>query len=480
MLEQIDSILRDKCGVGPQATVVVGVSGGPDSMCLMDVLHASSCRVVVAHFNHQLRSEADSEAHAVEAAAARLSVPYVAESGDVRSYARAERLSIEEAARQLRYAFLFAQARRLRAEAVAVGHTADDQVETVLMHFIRGAGLDGLRGMSHRTILPIFDAHIPLVRPLLDVWRDEILSYCASHGLNPSHDVSNESLEYLRNRVRHELIPNLEAYNPRFREAAWRMARTLNADHELLQQKLAAEWDRALVCLTDGVVGLDTASLSESSRGLQVHLIRLAVRHLDPQAETTYSLLERAASFLADSTSARLQLGAGLQLIREGAIVYVSREGRSLPSDGWPQVPADRQTIRVSVGMRLSLAGGWEFEVVRPKRPHSNGIQVARNLDRFQVWLDEASLPQDLELRTWRDGDRFEPLGMRGHTQKLSDFFVNAKLPARVRRRWPLLCSGDIIVWVPGYRPAETFRVRPGTRNVICCSFSRPAETSSA
>src|SRR4030095_10547509 len=170
MRENIQSILRDQCGLSRESPVLVGVSGGPDSLCLMSVLRKAGYHAIVAHFNHKLRPDSDTDANIVEQTAARLNLASVMERGDVRGYAETEKLSIEEAARTLRYRFLMEQAHRLNAQAVAVGHTADDQVETVLMHFIRGAGLAGLKGMNYRTIINMFDSEIPIIRPLLDVW----------------------------------------------------------------------------------------------------------------------------------------------------------------------------------------------------------------------------------------------------------------------------------------------------------------------
>ena len=167
MLEKFETVLSGKCGLDSQRTILVGVSGGPDSLCLLDLLHRAGHKVVVAHFNHKLRPEAEIEAKAVEETARQLTVPFVVESADVQLYAQNERLSLEEAARNLRYRFLFAQAHHFNAQAVAVGHTADDQAETVLMHFLRGAGLNGLRGMPYRTLLPGFDKEIPVVRPFI-------------------------------------------------------------------------------------------------------------------------------------------------------------------------------------------------------------------------------------------------------------------------------------------------------------------------
>ena len=157
MLDNLESILRDQCGLTKDRPIIAGVSGGPDSLCLMSVLRQAGYRVIVAHFNHKLRADSDIDANIVEQTAGRLNIASVIESGDVHAYAEREKLSIEEAARILRYRFLMEQARYFKAQAVAVGHTADDQVETVLMHFLRGAGLAGLKGMTHRTIVHTFD-----------------------------------------------------------------------------------------------------------------------------------------------------------------------------------------------------------------------------------------------------------------------------------------------------------------------------------
>ena len=248
----MDSILHEQCRLDPARPLVVAVSGGPDSLCLMDILRQAGYHIIVAHFNHKLREESDLEANTVEKMAARLGLPSVIESGDVRAFAKEKKLSIEDAARTLRYRFLFTLARERAAQAVAVGHTADDQVETVLMHFLRGAGLNGLKGMTYRTVLSVFDVEIPLVRPLLDVWREETIVYCAGQGLRPHYDTSNNSLNFLRNRVRHLLIPSLETYNPKFREAAWRTAQSLTADYEILTQSVDAAWTRAVVSESAG------------------------------------------------------------------------------------------------------------------------------------------------------------------------------------------------------------------------------------
>src|SRR5512143_3276456 len=272
MLENIQSILQDHCRLSRERPIVVGVSGGPDSLCLMSVLRKLGYPLIVAHFNHKLRPDSDADANIVEQTAARLNLVSVIESGDVRVYADQEKLSIEEAARMMRYRFLMQQAHDFKAQAVAVGHTADDQVETVLMHFIRGAGLAGLKGMNYRTVIQMFDTQIPIVRPLLDMWREETVVYCAANGFRPRHDPSNASLDFFRNRLRHLLIPTLESYNPRFREVLWRTSRSLTGDFEILADVLDAIWKAGVVQETSGFITFEGAALVEQTVGLQRNL----------------------------------------------------------------------------------------------------------------------------------------------------------------------------------------------------------------
>jgi tRNA(Ile)-lysidine synthase len=476
MFENIDSILRDHCKLDKSKPIVVGVSGGPDSLCLMEILRQAGYQIIVAHFNHKLRAEADVEARAVEQIAAQLHLPFVMGSGDVSIYANMNGQSVEEAARTLRYRFLFAQAHRYNAQAVAAGHTADDQVETVLMHLIRGAGLAGLKGMSYCTILPAFDSDIPIVRPLLDTWREETVANCAAQGLRPHYDPSNDSVNFFRNRLRNILIPTLETYNPKFREALWRMVQSLQADAAILKETIHDKWAQCLILQTDELITLDYSLLSQYSAGLQRHIIRRAVERFAPEQEITYSVLERASRFIMDSTHTRVDLIGGLSLFREDNVLYIANRHANLPFDRWPQMPSQNDLINVSVPVQIELSGGWKFSAEMWRIPALAREQSSSNHDLFQVWLDADGLPDPMELRIRREGDVFEPLGMKGHSQKLSDFFINEKLATRARARWPLLCAGEKIVWIPGFRPAEKFKLKESTRKVVYFSIIRPRE----
>jgi tRNA(Ile)-lysidine synthase len=244
MLEHLQEILRKKCQLHPSAPTLVGVSGGPDSLCLWDVLHRLGYPTIVAHYNHGLRPEAEEEAESVRQAAATAGVPFVFEQAKIAEIAERESLSLEEAARTARYSFLFSQAQRLGAQAVAVAHTADDQVETVLMHLLRGAGLSGLGGMSYRAIPNPWSQKIPLIRPLLDIWRPEVLVYCAEHALQPAYDATNLDQAYFRNRLRFDLIPSLEQYNPAARRLIWQTV--IRAGFWIIENAVVRAWKPAV------------------------------------------------------------------------------------------------------------------------------------------------------------------------------------------------------------------------------------------
>lgn len=475
MLDNIQTVLLEQCGLNRDLPVIAGISGGPDSLCLMSILHKARYRVIVAHFNHKLRPDADADANVVEQTAARLNIASVIESGDVRAFADAEKLSIEEASRIMRYRFLMAQARRFKAQAVTVGHTADDQVETVLMHFLRGAGLAGLKGMNYRTIIHMFDPEIPVVRPLLDVWREETVVYCAANGFRPRHDPSNASLDFLRNRLRHLLIPTLESYNPRFREVLWRTSRSLAGDYEILTHVLEESWKECVVQENMEFIAFDSSALNKQPVGLQRNLVRRAIERLHPEdTDINYSTLERCAKFIADSQQrSRLNLPNDLHLLREGLLIYVVAGDATLPIERWPQMPDVGNTIALKVPGSVTLSGGWRLSCERWNIASLAMEQAKSNDDPFQVWLDAKGISDALELRVRQDGDRFAPLGMDSHEMKISDFFINVKLPQRARGRWPLLCMGAKVVWVPGYRPAHAFRLTESTRQALYFSMTR-------
>jgi tRNA(Ile)-lysidine synthase len=386
---------------------------------------------------------------------------------------------VEEAARKARYRFLFDCARKVQAQAVAVGHTADDQVETVLMHLLRGAGLAGLRGMSFRTVLPEWDPEIPLVRPLLETWRSETLAYCLERGLNPVDDPSNSDTTFYRNRLRHELLPTLETYNPRVKAALFRMSQTLAGDYEVLEAEAGRAMAEIVTGQAEDYLGLDFQKLQGYPAGMQRILFRRAIEALRPGLrDIDYADIERALGFLEQTPrTGQADLASGLRMFIEDGSLYLASREAALPSQMSPQIDPDCM-YRLDAPGSLELPGGWVFLVEPVKMDVASQDLELLSSDPNQAWLDASKLHFPVEIRGRHPGDRFIPFGMHGHSVKLADFFINMKLPRRLRDRWPLVCSQGSIAWIPGFRPAQPYTLDPTTREAFHLSLRRDAAAS--
>ena len=472
ILHLIEQVLRAECGISPGAELVAGVSGGSDSVCLLHALVELGHRPLVAHFDHQLRPGSAAEAERVRDLASSLGLQFAAGREDVAAHARNRGRSVEEAARHLRYGFLFSLARRHEAVAVAVGHTADDQAETVLMHLLRGTGIAGLAGMQARTVLPDFDAALPVVRPLLGLSRKQTAAYCRLRKLPVIQDPSNAERQYLRNRVRLDLIPTLESYNPQIRSALVRLAQSAADDMSLITHSVGAAWQRLSVDRGEAYVGFDAASLATEMPALQRRLVKASALAILPGADLGFEDLERARQFIAHATERQCQLGDGITLFRELHTIFVALGEDHLPTDRWPQLPGRSLAVGLGVSAPVSLEGDWCFTTELASGEISTMAGPAEG-ELFRGRLDADLLPPRLLLRAPRPGDRMRPLGLSGHTQKLSDVFTNMRVPTRLRRRWPVLVSEDQIVWLPGFRIADQFRITPATRRSALVTVHR-------
>jgi tRNA(Ile)-lysidine synthase len=474
MLARFPTTMQSDCGLVPDRPILVGVSGGPDSLCLLDILRRLDYQVIVAHLDHSLRPESTFEANAVQRFAESFGAICVVEQHNISQYAEGHGLSVEEAARRVRYRFLFKQAQLYQAQAVAVGHTADDQVETVLMHLLRGAGLSGLKGMAYRSLPNTWSQEIPLVRPLLDTWREEILTYCQAQSLHPSLDSSNQDIRFYRNRIRLELIPYLKDFNPCIRELIWRTSRVLGDEDALLEQSTQRAWQACITSQIDGSIAFDLQRLIEQPTGLQRRLLRRAINWLRPGLrDIDFDAIERALAFLANpSRSRQCDLIAGLYLLIEENQLWLTAWGVDLPNKEWPQIQAG-ETMPLPIPGDLLFAGGWRLSAQVIPDIENARQQAYTNDDPFQAWLDNSALGSPALVRGRRPGDRFRPLGMDGHSMKLSDFQVNVKLPQRARANWPLVCSHDTIIWVPGFGLSHLARLRTDTKNAIHLRLTR-------
>jgi len=472
MPDSFATILQRDCDLHQENLLLLGVSGGPDSLYLLHILHELGYPIIAAHVNHGLRPEANAEALMVQQFTGHLGVEFITTRLDVRAYAEQHTLSVEEAARVVRYRYLFEQAEARAVSAVVVAHTADDQVETILMHLLRGSGLAGLQGMQARMLPNPWSQYIPLVRPLLLTWRADIIDYLDQHAIQPAIDHSNQDTTYFRNRLRHELLPYLEGYNPRIRENLLRQGQLLQADYAYLMQEVERAWQAVLVREQWGALAFRQAAFLQQPIAIRRYLLRRAIAwHYPSLRDIDFACIERGLRFLSERRShGQADLMVGLSLVCEGELFWLAAGHARLPANDFPALHHEG-ALTLEVPGELSLTGGWRLVADFVSDPGSAIQQSAANTDPYQAWLDASELTLPLLVRNRKSGDRMQPLGMGGHSIKITDLMINQKIPARVRPEWPLVCSGDDIVWVPGCCQSEFGRVRPGSRSLLHLSL---------
>ena len=464
--------------VSARQPLVVAVSGGPDSVCLLHILvnlqNALGVRLYVAHLNHQLRgSESEADARYVSDLAHQLGIPATTEERYVKSYQTHHRISLEEAAREVRYTFLAEVAQSIGADRVAVGHTVDDHIETILMHLIRGTGTRGLRGLQPSTAWRIKPEgnSATIIRPLLEVSRQETADYCRDHNLAPRLDASNLSLAPLRNRLRHQLLPMLKSYNPRIAEALLRTARIASDDLAYLEAECTRQWDN-IAQEQENTIILDKQRLLELPPALRRYLLRLAIeKRLGSLKDIETRHIEEIMATLTQPAGRRINLPGGLIFSTEYDRYLLGQDvAASCP---FP-VPGAEFPLNLPGETRLP---GWRIEAsiisreqTKEEAAKGKGIGLIDNL--FTAYLDFDKTGDNLLVRNRQPGDRFQPLGM-SQPKKLNEFMIDAKIPNAWRQRIPIVCSPSRILWVVGWRIDDRVKVSDTTRRILCLKFER-------
>jgi len=416
-----------------------------------------------AHLHHGLRGEAaDEDLAFCERLAGRLGIRFVSSRVDTAALAKGERRSIEDAARQARYAFLEDARVQLSAEAVATAHTADDQAETLLLRLVRGSGTRGLGAIRPRA------GHV--IRPLLDMRRAEVRRYLAERSEGFREDASNADVALLRNRIRHELLPQLESrFSSGITDVLAREAFLAQQDEDFLRRE-AIEKAREIVLTSDG----------DFEERLQIDIPALRSIHPALASRVAHDVLSRLAGtrpISFDHVRRLLDLAAEG---RDGAFLslpgqHAERRGRSIVLRSGPvarAVEANSFTFSLSIpGEVESAPHGW---AIRAEAVGSSAVEPGRLTARGpEVVVAAGALSLPLEVRNRRPGDRFQPIGAPG-TRKLQDFLVDRKVPRLNRDSLPLVVDGqDRIVWVVGQSVAEGFRVLDPSQGVILLKVKR-------
>ena len=452
----------------PTARLLVAVSGGADSLCLVDCLVHAGYAVEIAHFDHQLRPESGQEADYVRDVAASFRCEFhLGFGGD---YGLSPTCgSLEAAARAARYRFLADTAHTSTCTVLVTGHHADDQVETILLHLIRGAGLEGLGGMRPvkplREIFPFpWSGELQLARPLLDLSRHQLVSHCKARGLIPQEDASNFDQRFMRNRVRHELLPKLEEFNSGFRAALLRTGEIMRSVDSFMDSEVDQQWHKIVSEEADGY-WIAREPFKVLPEAIQYMLAKKLLEDASGGLEIGYSAIQRLQAALVGDERTPVSLPGDLVCRCLGQRCRIAPVTRPLPMEALPAFDGDEPRA-VAVPGLTALSPDWEIEAQTIDMGVTSLEDLIAGCGDHTIVLDADLLDRDLMVRVRRAGDRFQPFGMQG-SMRLSDFFINEHVPEQARSTWPLLICGENIVWVAGERAGEFGRLSEKSRKAL-------------
>ena len=451
ILKKVKDTISQYRMISPGDLIVVAVSGGPDSICLLDVLNKigkeMGLELIVAHFNHGLRPEEDEiETQFVKEFAEHLNLPFVAKKAD--SELKKEGSSLEELARKARYKFLESVRTMRKADKIAVGHTMNDQAETVIIRLLRGSGPSGLAGIP-----PVRDRVI--IRPLLNIKGEEVEEYLNEQNLTYKIDSSNLKPTYLRNRIRLEILPLLVQLQPNLIEQLALTADILRQENEYFDS-LAEAWIRNTIDSGEqGLVSIPLDLLQTLPSALKGRVLRALIKKIKKDLLRIEYDHVQAVSALINShkPQGRLDLPDGLVVTK----VY----------------------DRLEISMNEVKPRNYQYILEGPGSYHIDEIDrtltltiienrglMYKNSDESISFLDADKIHFPILIRNFRPGDRFIPLGMGGH-KKIKDFYIDLKVPDKKRYSVPVLIYGKTPVWLCGYRIDDRFKVTPSTKRAL-------------
>jgi len=482
MLETIVTTYIDKHQLlSPEGEVIVAVSGGADSLCLLHLLNRlcgpgkryPEVRLHAAHLNHKLRGEAsDQDAAAVAGIVKSWGLPYTSGEVDAAELARVERRSLEDAARITRYRFLREVA---QGKLIAVAHHADDQVETLLLHFLRGSGLTGMVGMLPR--------QQDIIRPLLEVRHAQTVAYCREHGIEPLADQSNTDPRFLRNRIRHELVPLMESLNPGFDNTLLRNAGVIRVDVEWLETQIDAYWSAVVSSEKDEAITLGREAFSSLPLSLQRHLLRRVTARLcegqSPLELRHYTLIEQLLRH-PDRQERVLDLPHQLRVMSNFHAIIFERLPAHTPArdvSRWEQRNEEAMLLPVPGRSRVP---GTHWLATAELLPPELMAEVRDALKReawSKVWrllpvslqiayVDADVAGSTLEVRMWKAGDRMRPFGMQ-HEKKMQDIFVDRHIARSERGSIPVFFSAAHCIWLAGICLDDRARLTAKTQGIV-------------
>jgi len=469
MLSQLKKTVKAHGLIKKGDRVLLCISGGPDSMVLLHLMSTLAdsygISLYACHLDHMLRGRNSScDRRFAKEISRNYAMPFIGRKRDVGKIASSGKLSIEEAARKTRYEFYKYAAEKVKANSIATGHNLDDQAETVLMRMIKGSGLTGLSGIPYKRKLGPYK----LIRPLLDIKRIQILEYLRLNNMPYRIDSSNTHTRFLRNKIRHELIPLLEKeYNPKVKYALWVISRTLREAEDYIH--LQAQKEYKSLCGPKGPsVKLGIKRLGSIHPSIRHELIRIIIKALKGDLrQIDYRNLEQIQSVLNGEKNAT-DLPATICVNRTDGYLVISKR----PAATSGRVSEVRERRLNIPGAVLIPAMGL---ILKAKRIHKKPSfeKEKRGIKKKKAeYIDGAKIKGGFLVRYWKNGDRMRPLGMKSE-KKLQDIFVDEKIPNIERKKIPLVTYRGKIVWIAGYKLGDDFKVRSDSKVIIRLSLGR-------
>ncbi len=431
--------------------VLVGLSGGPDSVCLFHILWRLKERfhleIFPVYVNHHLRSEDEitDEIEFIKRFLGDYGMDLIVKDIDVMGFVKSKGVGIEEGARELRYMALYEVLNDLKAQRIAVGHTASDQAETIIMRLIRGTGPWGLRGIP-----PVRGS---IIRPLIEVKRREIEDYLYREGLHYTIDLTNMKEEYIRNRIRLIIIPRMEEINPSLIDTLSRMARIFLEEEEACDREVSVILTKAIESKMDGELILSLSPLQHIEKRLLRRVLRNAIDEITGLEGITFEHIESIINLIKKGRSGnRIHLPRNLRVIKSYSRLILTVRSPVILKDYTLKIPGELYIKEINKVIKT------EVTQERPLNIGDGKTMAVFDYDRVAQ--------NTLTVRSWRHGDFFYPLGF-GKRKKLQDFFVDNKIPKDERYSIPLVLSNDDIIWIAGYRPDDRFKINQSTERYL-------------
>ncbi len=456
VIEKVKQTIERENLIENKDKILVALSGGPDSVCLLHILKKLeeyyNVKIYAAHLNHKIRGiEAQKDALYAAKLCDELEISFFVKAIDVPAYAKENKMTLEEAARKLRYDMLFEVKNRIGAKKIAVAHNLDDQAETVIMRLIRGTGITGLKGMDYKRSDGV-------IRPLMDVLKSDILSYCEENKLDPKIDHTNLETEYTRNRIRLKLFPFIEhEFSTNIKDTVSRMANVLREDSDYLETEAQKIFEQQVLENTDKTIKLDTEELKSIHSSLVKRLIRIAIKTLvgtlegidNVHIEDTLSLIKNSKNQL------KLNLPKGLMVYKTADGISFTFEEMFFENINYSYILKNDGYIEIDeIGMKI------ETKIMSKERC------MALPTGQYTKAFDYDKIKGDLIVRSRLDGDRMKPMGLGG-TKKLKDIFIDLKIPREKRNSIAVLSDEKGILWLMGYKISEDYKIDENTTKVI-------------